>query len=342
MEKHLIYTLIGCVFIIFGCKTYSSTYSNELYNQNIIVYTYGDLKNLGYSVTKSQNYLSEVFSELGYTGRRINQIPNEKLPSYDGTTFKEDITTSLTSAASQVGDGGTLYWIHSGHGADNGTLCTTGNPTEWVELSDSMAAIKKGREGKPPLKRLVMFVLSCFSGEFIQKIPRYNNTGIYQEVVIYTLASTTTVGAGYSLEKAMNEAVFTLKDAMNKAKTGKEDKDKETIITEVMCSNKKLELLQKAFICKPNSVPYGPKTSITSSIYDECILTIGQTAQCPEKKEKLQLPADLKTPTLLDLYNLTFSLTPYIYNEDTYDEFIAGSPQYYCYPESLSKEPLWP
>ena len=348
MEKYLIYTLMSCVFIFFGCKTDSSTYSNELNNRNIIVYTYGDLGNknvngdISSSVVTGQNYLSTVFSELGYTGRVINQVPNEKLPSFTGSEFKEDITTALTAAASQVGDGGTLYWIHNGHGADTGELCTHGDKSEWVNLSDAMTAIQKGLEGKPPLKRLVMFVLSCFSGEFIQQIPRYNDRGIYQEVVIFTLASTTTVGAGYSLEEAMNEAVVTLKEAMNKAKADTEGKDNETIIAEVMCSNKKLELLQKAASCNSTSTPYMPSATNRESIYEDCIITLGQEAQCPDDKEKLQLPTDLKTPSLEDLYNLTFSLTPYVYNKDTYKQFTAGSPQQYIYPESVAHEPLWP
>lgn len=79
--------------------------------------------------------------------------------------WREDaqaVVEATRQAALDVGDEGTLFWFFSGHGSTDGQLITEPGA---VDFDDVAAAIKASRA--KPLKRLMLFVDACFSGNLV-------------------------------------------------------------------------------------------------------------------------------------------------------------------------------
>jgi len=84
----------------------------------------------------------------------------------------EQAVQTTAEAAKQVGDGGTLLWYFSSHGAPNGSLTTYSRMLKLKQITD---AIKSARGGVP-LKRLVMIVQACYSGQIVNGSAKVGNS----------------------------------------------------------------------------------------------------------------------------------------------------------------------
>jgi hypothetical protein len=73
-----------------------------------------------------------------------------------------ELVKQTAAAAADVGDGGTLFFFFSGHGAESGHLMAQPG---FVNFDDVTAGIKKARS--KPLKRFVAMIDSCFSGQMV-------------------------------------------------------------------------------------------------------------------------------------------------------------------------------
>lgn len=80
-------------------------------------------------------------------------------------TNQYQITQFVKEAAPKVGDDGTLVLYLGGHGSPNGYLQTFDN--QFVNFSTIQKAIKQSRT--KPFRRLVLFIFSCYSGNWVDQ-----------------------------------------------------------------------------------------------------------------------------------------------------------------------------
>ncbi len=84
----------------------------------------------------------------------------------------EQAVQTTAEAAKEVGEGGTLLWYFSSHGAPNGSLQTYSRMLKLKQITD---AIKSARAGVP-LKRLVVIVQACYSGQIVNGSAKIDNS----------------------------------------------------------------------------------------------------------------------------------------------------------------------
>jgi hypothetical protein len=84
----------------------------------------------------------------------------------------EQAVQTTAEAAKEVGEGGTLLWYFSSHGAPNGSLQTYSKMLKLKQITD---AIKSARGGVP-LKRLVVIVQACYSGQVVNGSAKIDNS----------------------------------------------------------------------------------------------------------------------------------------------------------------------
>lgn len=106
-------------------------------------------------IPKNVGMIREVLSDPG-AGYNFTIVERQKV------TNEQAVETTM-EAAKQVGDGGTLLWYFSSHGAPNGALRTFSRQLKLKQITDGIIAARGG----VPLKRLVVIVQACFSGQIV-------------------------------------------------------------------------------------------------------------------------------------------------------------------------------
>jgi hypothetical protein len=100
------------------------------------------------------------------------------------TTFIKDNTTRsqaiewITNAAAGVGENGTLFIMLAGHGSPDGLIQT--HDKQFMNFREVSAAIGAGRKGKARLKRLVLVIFSCYSGNWVNGAPAVADSERYE------------------------------------------------------------------------------------------------------------------------------------------------------------------
>ncbi len=95
---------------------------------------------------------------------------------------KAQILAASEQYAAAVGDGGTLLWYFSGHGLEDGDLFAEDQRT--VPFTEIAQAMAKGRQA--PMRRLLVFIDSCFSGQMV------NGSQAINQITPFALNTTNT------------------------------------------------------------------------------------------------------------------------------------------------------
>lgn len=106
-------------------------------------------------IPKNVRMIREVMSDPN-GGYNFEIIERQKVTN-------EQAVQATMEAAKKVGPGGTLLWYFSSHGAPNGALRTFSRQLKLKQITEG---IQQARGGVP-LKRLVVIVQACFSGQIV-------------------------------------------------------------------------------------------------------------------------------------------------------------------------------
>lgn len=104
----------------------------------------------------------KMVEEMG-TNQAYNFSPT-KLWSSQGTV--QNVSTQLTTLATNALDTGTLFFYYSGHGS-RGSISLKDRS---MKVSEIREAVEKGREDLGPVSRLVMIFDSCYSGSLVDPL----------------------------------------------------------------------------------------------------------------------------------------------------------------------------
>lgn len=147
-------------------------------------------------IPKNAGMIREVMSEQAY---------NFQIMEQQRVTAAQAIQLTANAAA-QVDDNGTLLWYFSSHGATNGTLQTFGGMLSFDKVA---AAIKTARNGRP-LKRLVVIVQACYSGQIVNGSLAVGRTDYPLGATgLGLMAKDTTAGLEQDLRDDANLAAYT-------------------------------------------------------------------------------------------------------------------------------------
>lgn len=115
--------------------------------------------------------------------KRMSAHPDYKFSSttlFNETGNVDSVVENLSEMASKVDNDGTLLFYFSGHGG-KGTLVMQDRTMKIEELR---SAIERGRQKSAPLKRLLLFFDSCYSGSLV---PEFRNLFEFKLLPIQSL-----------------------------------------------------------------------------------------------------------------------------------------------------------
>ena len=127
-------------------------YDSEASNAALIFGARNGLAGVATDVQEMSRVLSD--STYGFSFSTESNIDSTKV----------QILSAISSKAATVGDKGTMALYFSGHGSPDGKFYTSDH--SFLGFDEITQAIRKGRSGKP-VKRVLIFNDSCFSGNWI-------------------------------------------------------------------------------------------------------------------------------------------------------------------------------
>lgn len=145
------------VSTMFGC-------GREVSSSSVKFRPYDPSSHNVFLVIGAPNGLSGVATDV----REMSKVLNDKSNGFNwnvisnGNAPKDYILRELTANSAAVGEFGTLGLYVSGHGSNDGRFMTANGMMSYSEVASAIAA---GRA--QPLKRLMAFNDSCFSGHWV-------------------------------------------------------------------------------------------------------------------------------------------------------------------------------
>ncbi len=138
-----------------------------------------DPKDLAYS--RNANNVALLFSSPNNLSGPPTDIKTLK-PILEGLSFKvvtvdnatvDDIIRETKKSSKDIGENGTLFWYFSGHGTQQGRLVAENE--QLLDFKEVTTAITDVRES--PIKRFLVFVDACFSGQLVNGTQSLINEG---------------------------------------------------------------------------------------------------------------------------------------------------------------------
>jgi hypothetical protein len=164
MHQSLILWTVAAVFTAFPALTGCKTRQNQSKTKELVAET-NDPNAKHILVMSAARVLED--SEMYHYRKLLGQmksaffeaVGNSRLDLVEGyKQTREQILTTLETAARDVGDNGTLIWYMSSHGM-GGKLRSFDKMT--IESQELVDAIRRGRKDKGPIRRLYIFFDYC-------------------------------------------------------------------------------------------------------------------------------------------------------------------------------------